>query len=254
MDTRKPDLSELIAGAPLPDKTPEVGRLWPAYVDTARLANLGTLAGGIAHEFNNLVGGILGFAQLAKMSAEVEDYERLVEVVFETSKRAQEIAGDLLCVANRVPGETEICSLADCVREVLNLVQRRFHKQNIELINDVPRELAVDLPAGRFQQVLLQLLLSVKDAMPKGGVITLNAQFDESGRIVLTVADDGPPIEPELHPHAFDSAGPATARLAGGGFAISQSIMRGMGGELALCDAAETGVTVQAILPASMRV
>lgn len=192
-------------------------------VQAERMAVIGMLAGGIAHEFNNLMSGLLGYAQLAQATKSVEDYRRAVDAVQETAGRSKDIIGGLLAFAGRHWGQGDTRRLSDIVRPILSMVEAGLRNDNIEIHVDMgaDNEGVVDL--GRLQQVLLNTIIHSRQAMvgDHGGALRLRARIEEN-RLTLTLADT----------HVATPR--AAAERPGMGMTINRQIMREVGGGIAV--------------------
>ncbi|MCZ7584233.1 MAG: response regulator [Deltaproteobacteria bacterium] len=239
----------------------EINHLKNQLIQSEKMAGIGTLAGGIAHEFNNLIGGMLGYAQLAEATGRIEDFRKCNDVVFQSSKRAKTIIGNLLAFARRVPNVVETVRLRDVVDEVVSLVARDLQKENIGLSLEIDPECALETDVGQFQQVILNLVINAKHAMmdKQGGLLTLRGGTVE-GRVVLEVEDTGTGIPQEILPKIFEpffttkgSIGAGRVAGSGLGLSISYGILRELSGDVAVKATSPEGSTFIVTLPAAGR-
>jgi len=231
--------------------------IWQALISAERMADVGLLAAAVAHEVNNLIGGVRGFAQLAQMSGSLEDHERVVDVVFETSERAKTLAGDLLTIATRDPERQETASLAGVVQQVATLLQRSLRKQNIEINVDIHDRWMVHTQLGKFQQVLLHVMLSATSGMPRGGTLAIQSCHAEDGGITISLRDDGALFTEEEQQALFEPHAAALApegRLSGAGLAVCHEVMRQLGGSISGGNQPDGGVEMLLTLPKTARV
>ena len=233
---RDPD-GELLALLVIQDVT-ESHYLRVALIQSEKMASIGNLAAGVAHEFNNLIGGILGYAQLAELTHNLDDYKKTVQVVFEVAQRAKKIIGNLLTFSRRSDGRKEVIKVADLVDQVVTLVERRFAKQKINIAREIPEDLAVELEVGQLQQALLQLLMAAQQAMPDGGQIAIRARLMENV-IYVEVEDTGEALSPEDLKFVFEPFFGLRSRDAlfsgrakGAGLAVVRSIVHRMGAQV----------------------
>ncbi len=168
-------------------------------IQSSKLAAVGTFAAGIAHEFNNLLAGMLGYAQLGLASPEDETKNESLKVVVDTCKRGKSITGSLLTFARRQEPRREMADLYDAVQGTLTLMEIELRKHRVKVerkINPVPLTIC---DAGQISQVFLNFLTNARDAMkPDGGTLTVHLSSDDQ-RITLAVSDTGCGI-PELDP------------------------------------------------------
>lgn len=164
-----------------------------------RLATIGQLAAGVAHELNEPLGGVLGFAQLAKKG--IDDpvqAVRDIEKIEAASLHAREVVKKLMVFARQTPQQTSGVNLSRVVEEGLYFLESRCARAGIKL----SKNLAGDLPeitADRSQlyQVLVNLVVNAIQAMPKGG--TIDIETGQKGQfVVLTVSDSGTGIDEEI--------------------------------------------------------
>ncbi len=170
-----------------------------------KLASIGRLAAGVAHEINNPLTGVLTFAHLLRQKPQMseEDCQDLDLIIHETT-RAAEIVRGLLDFARERPTTMEPLDLNDVVRRTVRLIvnQKKFEHIAIEeaLQNDLP-EVCGDM--NQLQQVLLNLALNACTAMPSGGHLNIGTGIDD-GRVVLRVSDTGCGIKEELLERIFE--------------------------------------------------
>ncbi|HSN90672.1 MAG TPA: ATP-binding protein [Anaeromyxobacteraceae bacterium] len=200
-----------------------------------RLATVGRLAAGIAHEVGNPLGAIAGYASLARArigggaSAEAEDF--LARIAAEAS-RIDGIVRGLLDFARPDPPALAAVAVGEAVEGALRLagVQARFRAVGVE--RDLPAGLpAVRADPGRLVQVLLNLLLNAGDAMGGRGTVSISARA-EGGRVEVAVADRGPGIAPADLPRVFDPffTTKPPGEGTGLGLAICHRIVESFGG------------------------
>ncbi|HZN54194.1 MAG TPA: ATP-binding protein [Candidatus Polarisedimenticolaceae bacterium] len=194
-----------------------------------RLASLGLLAAGVAHEVNTPLTGISSYAQLLLEEMALDDPRRETLTKIETqTRRASTIANSLLNLARPERSTFETLALNDAVQEVLKLFEPQIRGRRIVL----HPELAPQLPEvrghrGKLQQVLLNLLSNARDAVEGGGRIAVRT-VRSGERVVLEVVDDGVGIAEEDLPRIFDPFFTTKGRGKGTGLglAISYGIVR----------------------------
>ncbi len=200
-----------------------------------RLAAVGELAAGVAHEVNNPINTIINCAQLIRDGDAPEDN---CKVIIEEGERIAEIVKDLLQFARDDSDRPQPTSLNEVVQRTLRLISENFKRHGVTLTVDVPEDLPqVKARPQQIQQVLLNLMINAKDALlaeardPR--LVSLSAAIDGHG-VRLTVADNGPGIPPHLGPRIFEPF-VTTKRARGGtglGLSISKSIVEGYSGTI----------------------
>ena len=225
-----------------------------ALKEQDRLAALGVMAAGVAHEVNTPLTGISSYAQMLLAETPPDDpRHQLLQKVERQTFRAAKIVNNLLDFARNRQGEQGPVELAEVVSECLDLLRERLVKRGVRVAWNPPAEGPVVVgDAGELQQVVTNLVLNAHDAMPEGGTLTLDLAAD-AGAVRLTVADTGVGIPRDLLPHVFEPF--VTTKLGHGGtglgLAISHDIVRHHGGELAVESEPGEGARFTLKLPAA---
>jgi signal transduction histidine kinase/FixJ family two-component response regulator len=219
-----------------------------------KLAAIGLLAGGVAHEVNNPLGAILAFAQLLRREIlepeEAADYMREIE---ESAIRCKKIVERLLSFARQAQrDERRTFSLNDIVAETAFLVEKSYLPSKVRL----ERDLAADLwevlgNPNEISQVLLNLVTNARDAMPGGGVVKVRTRNLVDGQVELVVADSGAGIPPEVIGRIFDPffTTKPEGKGTGLGLAVSYGIIREHRGHIAVRSKIGEGTEMQVVLP-----
>ncbi len=169
-----------------------------------RLATIGQLAAGVAHELNEPLGSILGFAQLAKKCPGLpKQAEQDIEKIVNASLHAREVVKKLLIFARQMPTWKTKVNLNQIVEEGLYFLESRCVKQGIKLI----RSLSPNLPEitadpAQLNQVLVNLVVNAAQAMPEGGRLTIQTEVCED-QVLLIVEDTGIGISNEVLKQIF---------------------------------------------------
>jgi PAS domain S-box-containing protein len=204
-----------------------------AAQQSEKLAALGTLAAGLAHELNNPIGIISTRAELILADAETrdlpEDVAEDLRVIHRHAQRVARIAQGLLSFARSSSGQPGRIDLNHVVEETLLLVEKMLVKDGAR----IRHALAPDLPliwgdANALQQVVMNLLTNARDAVKGGGEIWIetSAARESSGDVQLVVRDTGAGIPPEVLPKIFDPFFTTKAEGTGLGLSISYGIVR----------------------------
>jgi signal transduction histidine kinase/CheY-like chemotaxis protein len=226
-------------------------------VRSSKLAALGTFSAGIAHEFNNLLAGILGYAQLGLGSAEVDDKNEALEVAVRSCMRGRSITSGLLTFARRSEPQRGLHQIADAVEDTIVLVERELAKNNIRVERRFEPIPATICDPGQLAQVALNLMTNARDAMVDlgGGVITVSLA-ERGGQIELVIGDTGSGIPEHLLGEVFQpfmttkgALGGSVTPGSGLGLAISYGIIESHGGTIAIASTVGVGTTVTVRLP-----
>jgi PAS domain S-box-containing protein len=204
---------------------------------TERLAAVGELAAGVAHEINNPVNTMINCARLA---LDGDDLVQNCRIIMEEGERIATIVKDLLQFSRDERKQAQSTSWADTVEKTMRLFGENLRRHGIRLEVDVPRELPPVLADPRqLQQVLLNLLINAKDALLQDRnrsdrCIAIRARSLDRTRVQCSVRDNGPGIQPDLLPRIFEPF-VTTKRARGGtglGLSVSRSIVASFGGTL----------------------
>ncbi|MFN6476293.1 PAS domain S-box protein [Nostoc sp. DedQUE07] len=215
----------------------EKKQLEEQFFRTQRLESLGTLAGGIAHDLNNILTPILAAAQLLQRAL-LQDEERsgqLLALVETNAKRGAALVKQILSFARGYKGERTIIQIQYLISEIVQIAKQTFPK-SIELSTFIPKEIwAVNGDITQLHQVLINLVVNARDALPDGGNINISVEnkfIDEAYTrmnldakvghyIVITVADNGIGIPPDIIDRIFEPFFTTKEVNAGTGLGLS---------------------------------
>jgi two-component system NtrC family sensor kinase len=230
-------------------------RLEEQLQHTEKMASVGLLAAGVAHEVNTPLAGISSYTQLLRGQMDTEDPRQAVlEKIEKQSFRAAKIINGLLHFSRSGGTEFERVDVNRVLADVLSLVEHQLDGSRIR----VRRELSPDLPPirgneNRIQQVFFNLILNARDAMPSGGWLTLHTYAD-ADTVVVEVKDTGHGIRREhirrIYDPFFTTKG--IGKGTGLGLSVSYGIVQEHGGAIFVESAPGQGTTFQVALPAAM--
>jgi signal transduction histidine kinase len=230
-----------------------------ALVVSSRLAALGTLAAGIAHEINNPIGGMLNAAHyLGKRKDLTEREQTYLRLLRDGLERVGRTARKMLDFSPRSV-EPVAFPLAEALERVRALVEHRFKGQHAELRVDQPSDLPpIHGDPQEIQQVFLNLFLNSLDMLEgrKDGVIEVVAERLGKDRIRIRVRDNGPGADRDTLDRAMDPffSGKSAHDASGLGLSICYSIIRNHGGQMSLESSPGQGFEVTLVLPTAARV
>jgi C4-dicarboxylate-specific signal transduction histidine kinase len=202
-----------------------------------RLATMGRLAAGLAHEIGNPLGAVTGYAELARSRLPADAHPDLRDSIVriaEASGRIDRILRELLEFARPAPARAGPVELAPVVASAVRLARVQSRLRRVEVAVELPPSLpAVLAEEHRLSQVLLNLLLNAGDAMEGAGRVRISAQI-EPAAVVVDVADSGPGIAAEHLPRLFEPffTTKAAGEGTGLGLATSHRIVQELGGAL----------------------
>ena len=206
---------------------------------------IGLLASGVAHEYNNILTGVIAMSELALREA-VNDAQRShLEIVVQAAKRCTDLSSNLLALSRITPSQNEPLDLREIIHETSRLV-RHSRGVQIELLESVKSSAHIAVVGNRNElaTLLLNLMINACDAMENRGTITVRIDYTEVARpsgsleptphVVLQLSDTGPGIPEEIIPHIFEPFF-TTKRLGKGsglGLATAKAIATAHGGNI----------------------
>ena len=232
-----------------------------------RLESVGELAGGVAHEFNNLLTTIMGYTQLGIAGLSPEDPVCSdLEVVLRSAERASRLATQLLTFSRQQVSEPKVFDLNQLILNTGKLL-RSVIDTDVELVMLLSPDLdLVSADPNQIEQILMNLVVNARDAMPTGGKLVIQstnvnvdqAQADRwncpSGKYVsLTVNDNGIGMNEEVKRKVFDPffTTKETGKGTGLGLSICYGIIKQNGGHIEVDSEVDNGTTFKIFLPCS---
>jgi signal transduction histidine kinase len=205
----------------------EVEALRRQLVALQRVSSLGVLAGGVCHELNNALTPILNYAKLGLRNPDPAYRERALEKILEAAERASAITGGVLGLARPRADRREPADLARLVEEVILLVGKDLSSHRVQLDFQVANRPYSKVNPAQIQQVLLNLIINARQAMPRGGTVKVRVAHEPNARLAeVSVADTGDGIAPAdlrriFEPFFTTKTGPDDVGLGGTGLGLS---------------------------------
>ncbi|RMG97056.1 MAG: PAS domain-containing protein [Deltaproteobacteria bacterium] len=217
-----------------------------------KLAAVGVLAAGIAHEINNPLSGVVGYAQLLVERDDLpEDVRIRLRRILDSARRCQRIVeGVLLFSRKRGTGDFASVDVRDVVDRVVRLGEYQWRMRNARIVRDPDESVVVRGDADRLEQVVLNLVANAVDAMPRGGTVRVGVRT-EGDRAVVEVQDAGVGIDPDVLPRIFDPffSTKDVGKGTGLGLAISYGIVEEHGGTIQVESKPGEGTRFAVLLP-----
>jgi signal transduction histidine kinase len=233
--------------------------------EAQRLEAIGRLAGGIAHDFNNLLTGVVGHAELIRTASSPAEVEQSVEVILDASFRAAELVSQLLTFSRQNEFRAEEIETADLLQRTAKLLRRILGSAvqvEVDIHEGAPRIVA---DPSQIDQMLLNLAVNARDAMPDGGILSLSVgpfRLDESDRRYaaatpgdycrIVVADTGIGMSDGTISRIFEPffTTKDVGKGTGLGLATTHGIVTRARGHLLVSSALGEGTTFEILLPA----
>lgn len=228
---------------------------------SAKMQALGRLAGGVAHDFNNILTAIIGNAEIIKLTASHPVAEESARDIVAASERASDLTRQLLVFSNQRPDAVVSVDLNSEIEDLRGLLTRLL-SENIALEFDLADSLASVLSnRGQISQILVNLAVNAADAMPDGGRLRISTEMkmsatsdEEAPWVVLCVADSGIGMDTETQARIFEpffSTKGEAHHGAGLGLATVYGIVQALGGELRVESEQGAGTAFEMWLPSS---
>ncbi len=235
------------------------------FLRAQRMESIGTLAGGIAHDLNNLLSPIVMGVGLLKMDVTEAESAEIIDSIERSALRGTNLVKQVLSFARGVEGSRATIHLSHLTREIQDFVQSTFLK-SIVFKATVPEDTwLIQGDPTQLNQVLLNLCVNARDAMPDGGMLRINARnlsVDDQyaaklravapGRyVLLEISDTGAGIPPEIREHIFEPFFTTKDPGKGTGIGLSTvlTIVKGHGGSISVESEMGKGTTFRVLLP-----
>jgi two-component system, NtrC family, sensor histidine kinase HydH len=232
----------------------EVRTLRREVARSQRLASVGRLAAGVAHEIRNPLSSIKGFATYFKQRyPDRQDDQQTADIMIQEVDRLNRVVGQLLEFARPVPVKPKPVSLQTLLDDSIKLITDRAAEKGISInIQNNTQVDEVRIDPDRINQILLNLYLNAIDSMENGGELKVEISSDGQGRdVVIQVADTGHGISREDLSRIFEPYFTTKSTGTGLGLAIAHNIIEAMGGKITVESEKEVGTTFTVALPNS---
>ena len=225
-----------------------------------KLTALGELVGSTTHEFNNVLMTIINYAKMGMRHKDTETRDKALDKILTAANRAAKITNGILAFARNRSQSLEPTDLAKVVADSLMLLEREMSRYRVRVetvLENVPPAMA---NGNQIQQVLLNLLINARQAMPQRGIILIKLAYDaQSQTVELVVRDHGTGMPPEVLHKIFDrfystKAGPDASGKGGTGLGLStcRDIVEAHHGRIRVDSAVGRGTAFSIKLPAAI--
>jgi two-component system NtrC family sensor kinase len=234
------------------ERTEELRNKENQLIQSDKVASLGKLAAGVAHEINSPLTGVLTYSSLLLKAKKEGDPDREdLEVIVNETNRCKKIVKGLLDYARQTAPQKTLCDANEVVDKSIDLISHQATLQSVR----IDRKFKPDLPkimidVGQVQQVLINILLNAIEAMPQGGTLTVSTGMDDR-MVALRFADTGSGIPEDVLPKIFDPffTTKEQGRGTGLGLSVSFGIIERHRGKLEVKSKVGKGTTFTVKLP-----
>jgi two-component system NtrC family sensor kinase len=232
------------------ERTRELQQMQSQLVRSEKLASLGELVAGIAHEINNPLTGILVFANLLHEDARLHpELQADLSVIQRETQRCSAIVQRLLAFSREAPPQKKRLSLHPLLDNTLQLLENQPSFKNIQLVRDYAPDLpAIEVDEGQLSQVFMNILLNALQAMPDGGSLKLQT-MQVGERVEIVITDTGCGMEEAQLARIFDPFYTTKPTGTGLGLSVSYGIIEGHGGNIRVESKVGQGTQIWIELP-----
>jgi two-component system sensor histidine kinase PilS (NtrC family) len=232
----------------------EVKELEDRLRTSEKMALLGQLAAGLAHEIRNPLSAISGAIEI--LGGEVKpsgENLRLLRVATQEVERLNLLVEDFLLLTTQTQRFTTLVDIGEIIHETVELFSRTMRRSEIEVVMDVQKGIYIQADSYKLKQVVWNLLLNAMQAMPNGGKIVIESYL-EHDNIVIKISDNGCGIDKEIIPRIFEPFFTTKEIGTGLGLAIVQKVIEGYNGKIDVTSSKGKGTTFVITLPKVKRV
>lgn len=248
----KDDQEELMGYAVLLKDLSEIHQLRKEVARSQKLASIGRLAAGVAHEIRNPLSSIKGFATYFRdRYQEIDKDRQTANVMINEVDRLDRVVGQLLELARPISIMPQVTDISSFIKETTNLISQQLKDREIELELSAPKEpCSANIDKDRISQVLLNLYLNAIDAMEPKGILKIDYWYNaEADAVNISVLDSGKGIDQKDLTKIFDPYYTTKPTGTGLGLAIVHNIMEAHQGKISVNSSAGTGTTITITIP-----
>ena len=216
-----------------------------------KMALVGQLAAGLAHELRNPITSVKGFCQLAKESTDDPRLQQYLNYMTDDVNRLAELIGDFLLLSKPSPPQLEAINVIGFVQEIIDLLESQARLQEVAIMMQIPSYLPnVHADKEQLRQALVNVIINSFEAMPEGGEIFISLAT-VTDKIVISFEDTGQGIEDQDLLHVFNPFFTTKDEGTGLGLAVTQKIVSAHNGDIIIRSEQKSGTVVSIYLPIS---
>lgn len=218
-----------------------------------KMSALGTLVGGVAHEINNPLMGVMNFVEFVADRSEDPKSKQVLAQALQQIQRIKNIVSNMLVFMHNRTAQTGSCSVEEVLGQTLLLLEGELHKAAIEVHVDLPAQLPpIACPAESLQQILVNLLINARDALRGRSQSCIEISTDSSEKMLrLSIKDNGPGIADDVQSRMFDPffTTKPPGQGTGLGLSVTRRLIQDAGGTIAIESSIGQGCCIQLKFP-----
>jgi two-component system, NtrC family, sensor kinase len=219
-------------------------------VQSEKLAGIGRLAAGVAHEINNPLGVIIGYVKLLRRRG-TPSIDGELAILEDEAERCRQVVEDLLDLTRTPPLELTTVNLRTLTEEIVERLRVSLSRPRVQVTIEGDGE--VTGSARQLQQVFYNVLKNAVEAAGAEGAVSVRIALDEAGEVAVSISDSGPGIESKNRAYVFEPFFTTKPSGTGLGLAVARALVRTHGGDLQLADSSGKGATFRVTLPTEFR-
>jgi two-component system cell cycle sensor histidine kinase/response regulator CckA len=236
----------------------EKRKLEAQVIQSAKMSAVGQFATGLAHEFNNILSGIIGYTSFAFSRTSIESIREDLKIVEKAAARASDLVTTLLSFSKNRDNRKQVASLEEVIEDAIKLIEHTFKSDGIQIIRNYGKVPPIVMNVGEIQQVIINMALNSRDAMSEGGLIAIKTDID-GDYVRIEFSDNGIGIpdknlqkifEPFFSTKKTDDSKSGT----GLGLSVVYSIIQRHGGKIEVSSEIGKGTTFTIRLPNIQRI
>jgi signal transduction histidine kinase/DNA-binding response OmpR family regulator len=236
----------------------EKRKLEAQVIQSAKMSAVGQFATGLAHEFNNILSGIIGYTSFAFSRTSIESIREDLRIVEKAAARASDLVTTLLSFSKNRDNRKQLASFEEVIEDAIKLIEHTFKSDGIQIIRNYGKVPPIVMNVGEIQQVIINMALNSRDAMSEGGLIVIKTDLD-GDYVRIEFSDNGIGIpdknlqkifEPFFTTKKSDDSKSGT----GLGLSVVYSIIERHGGRIEVSSEIGKGTTFTIRLPNIQRI